>query len=455
MTPLRGELTLVGGPEVDGAWSMSESLLVRGGKSLSGAITPSGNKNAVLPTLCATLLTDDTVTVRNVPDITDVRKIVDFFTGLGSQVDWDHDAKVLQINHGDADLSARSVVESLPAGMRSSVMLFGPLLARVGRLNVTEDATGCSLGAREVDPHLDILEGFGAAIEWGDRRELTLANAFTPNEHWLDYASVTTTEHFVMCAALADGTSTLVNAASEPHVQDVCHVLREMGAKISGIGTSVLKIEGVESLHGADVRVSDDHHEIFTFLAIGAMTGGDVSVNHSVQHHFPLMNRALEKFGVDVETTATGSRVSATDRLRVEQPRTSHLLQKVEGAPWPYFPVDLIPPVVALATVADGDMLFWNKVYEGAFGWVPELAKFGAKVTVCDPHRIIVFGRDDLRAATVDAPYIIRVTIALFMVGATIDGESVIRNASPVRRAHPNFVENLRSLGADVEWVDD
>ena len=145
--------------------------------------------------------------------------------------------------------------------------------------------------------------------------------------------------------------------------------------------------------------------------------------------------------------------MSTTERLRVEQPRTSHLLQKVEGAPWPYFPVDLIPPVVALATVADGDMLFWNKVYEGAFGWVPELAKFGAQVTVCDPHRVIVFGRDDLRPAVVDAPYIIRVTIALFMVGASIDGESIIRNASPVRRAHPKFVENLRSLGADVEWV--
>ena len=434
---------------------MSESLLVRGGKALSGAITPSGNKNAVLPTLCATLLTDETVTVRNVPDITDVQKIVAFFETLGSEVNWDRDAKTIQVNHGKADLTQRSQVDSLPPGMRSSVMLFGPLLARVGHLNITDDATGCSLGAREVDPHLDILEGFGATIEWGWRREISLEGAFAANAHWLDYASVTTTEHFVMCAALAQGTSTLVNAASEPHVQDLCNVLVAMGAKIDGIGTSVLKVDGVEALHGADVRVSDDHHEIFTFLAIGAMTGGDVSVEHSVQHHFPLMNRAMEKFGVDVEQTPTGSRVVATDRLRIEQPRTSHLLQKVEGAPWPYFPVDLIPPVVALATVAEGDMLFWNKVYEGAFGWVPELAKFGAQVTVCDPHRIIVFGRDDLRAAVVDAPYIIRVTIALFMVGATIDGESVIRNASPVRRAHPNFVENLRSLGADVEWVRD
>ena len=217
----------------------------------------------------------------------------------------------------------------------------------------------------------------------------------------------------------------------------------------------MLTVHGVAELGGADIRISDDHHEIFTFLAIGAMTGGDVTVEHSVQHHFPLMDRVLNRFGLDVETTPTGSRVSATGPLRIESPRTENLLPKVEGAPWPYFPVDLIPPVVALATVADGTMLFWNKVYEGAFGWVPELMKFGAQVTVCDPHRIIVTGRDDLRPARVEAPYIIRVIISLFMVGATIDGESSIHNASPVRRAHPNFVENLRSLGADVEWVAD
>ena len=431
---------------------MSESLLVRGGKSLSGTIRPSGNKNAVLPILCATLLTDEPMTIRNVPDITDVAKIVGFFETIGSDVAWDRDSHTIKVCHAGVELD---VVDSLPPGMRSSVMLFGPLLSRVGQLNVTDDATGCSLGAREVDPHLDILEGFGAAVEWGDRRVLELTGPFSTSEHWLDYQSVTTTEHFVMCAALADGTSKLINAASEPHVQDLCNALVAMGAKIDGIGTSVLTIVGVPQLGGAEISISDDHHEIFTFLAIGAMTGGDVTVEHSVQRHFPLMDRVLNRFGLEVETTATGSRVSATGPLRIESPRTENLLPKVEGAPWPYFPVDLIPPVVALATVADGTMLFWNKVYEGAFGWVPELMKFGAQVTVCDPHRIIVTGRDDLRPARVEAPYIIRVIISLFMVGATIDGESIINNASPVRRAHPNFVENLRSLGADVEWVQD
>ncbi len=430
---------------------MSESLIVRGGKALSGTIVPSGNKNSVLPILCATLLTSEPMVIRNVPEITDVAKLVTFFESIGSEVDWQKAEHTIRICHARVELDS---VSSLPEGMRSSVMLFGPLLQRVNEVNVTDDTTGCSLGAREVDPHLDILEGFGADVNWSpNRRVLKMAKRFEPSDHWLDYQSVTSTEHFAMCAAVAAGTSTLVNAASEPHVQDLCMALVAMGATIEGIGTSVLTVHGVEELHGAEVTISDDHHEIFTFLAIGAMTGGDITVEHSIQRHFPLMNRTLNHFGVDVQMNDTGSRVPADSTLRIHQPRTENLIPKVEGAPWPYFPVDLIPPVVALATVSDGDLLVWNKVYEGALGWVTELMKFGAQVTVCDPHRIIVFGRDDLRPAVVDAPYIIRVIISLFMVAATIDGESMIRNATPVRRAHPDFVENLRSLGADVEWV--
>lgn len=428
---------------------MSESLVVRGGNPLSGTVIPSGNKNSVLPTLCATVLTDEPITIRNVPEITDVEKLVAFFESHGSQCDWDRDAQTMVICHENL---SREVVQSLPEGMRSSVMLFGPLLTRTTSVSMANDATGCSLGAREIDPHLEILDGFGAEIDWSTNRTITLDGDFAGFDHWLDYASVTTTEHFVMCAVVARGTSRLVNAASEPHVQDLCNFLVQMGAKIKGIGTSVLEIDGVDALHGADIRISDDHHEILTFLAIGAITGGEVAVPHSVHEHFPLMNRVFEKFGVEIDVKDGVSTVRPNSQLVVSQPFTSNLLTKVEGAPWPYFPVDLIPPIVAMAAVADGSVLFWNKVYEGAFGWIPELQKFGAQVTVCDPHRVIVVGRDDLRPAVVEAPYIIRVIISLFMVASTIDGESVIRNATPVRRAHPRFVENLRALGANVEW---
>ncbi len=430
---------------------MSESLHIHGGKALSGTIKPSGNKNAVLPILCATVLTAEPCTIRNVPEITDIEKLITFYESIGSKCTWDRSTKVITVDHSDLKVGK---VENLPEGMRSSVMLFAPLLHRGFDISVINDSTGCSLGAREVDPHLEILDGFGATIDWDPNRELSLESKLTAFNHWFDYASVTATEHFLMGAAVAHGTSTLMNAASEPHVQDVALALIEMGAKVEGIGTSVLKIEGVSELGGCDVTISDDHHEILTFLGIGAITGGEIRVEHDVHQHFPLMTRTFEKFGVTIESDATSSTVRSGSKLQIAEPITKQLLQKVEGAPWPYFPVDLMPIVMALATVANGEMLFWNKVYEGAFGWLPELQKFGARTTVCDPHRVIISGRDDLVPATVKAPYIIRVVISLFMVAASIEGKSIIQNASPVRRAHPNFVENLQALGADVYWSE-
>jgi len=428
---------------------VSESLHINGGIPLSGTIKPSGNKNAVLPILCATLLTDQECTVRNVPNITDIEKLIKFFESIGSRCEWDKEAKVVVLQHNNVP---DETIQNLPEGMRSSVMLFGPILYRVGSLSVINDSTGCSLGAREVDPHLELLAGFGADIDWDVKRALTLKGEFSAFEHWSDYASVTATEHFLMCAAVTKGKSKLVNAASEPHVQDVARCLVQMGAKVSGIGTSVVTIEGTDQMQGCDVTISDDHHEILTFLGIGAITGGQVRVEHNVQEHFTLMSRTFKKFGVDIIDEDGASYVAPDSKLRIQEPITKQLLPKVEGAPWPYFPVDLMPIVMALATVSEGEMLFWNKVYEGAFGWLPELQKFGARTTVCDPHRVIISGRKDLRPATVQAPYIIRVVISLFMVASSIEGNSVIENAHPVRRAHPNFVENLQALGAKVNW---
>lgn len=432
--------------------SLSDSLHIQGGKPLSGLIKPSGNKNSALPIICATLLTDEPNVIHNVPDITDIQRLMDFFERLGSEFDWDKEAKTLKIQHKNIQ---KTTVENLPEGMRSSVMLFGPVLYRTGALSVKNDSTGCSLGAREVDPHLEILAGFGADINWTPDREMTLKDGFKGFDHWFDYASVTATEHFLMCASVAKGSSSLINAASEPHVQDVAKALEKMGAKISGIGTSVLTIEGVDKLGGLEVDISDDHHEIFTFLGIGAITGGEVRVENSIQEHFPLLERTFNKFGVEILHDGNISYVPAGTKLKIQEPITKQLLPKVEGAPWPYFPVDLMPIVMALATVAEGEIMFWNKVYEGAFGWLPELQKYGVRSTVCDPHRVIISGRKDLVPAEVKAPYIIRVVISLFMVASSIKGKSVIQNASPVKRAHPNFVENLQSLGADVFWSEE
>lgn len=425
-------------------------LIVNGGKPLSGTITPSGNKNAMLPILCATLLTDETVTLRNVPLITDVEKLVTFFLNQGSVVDWDRDAGVLKICHQAFDASHLN--GQLPDGMRSAVLLFAPLLQRMKKILIPLNAQGCSLGIRELDPHLDILTKLGARITTRNGVTLTLKDRFSGARHWPDYMSVTSTENFAMAAALADGESVLLNAASEPHVQDLCAVLVGMGAKIDGLGTSQLTITGVKKLHGGTFTISSDHHEVVTFLALGAITGGEVRVKNCQTHHYDLIDRAFAKVGVKITHQGDTAIVRKNQKLRIATPFTTNLLPRIEAAPWPYFPVDLLPCMIALAVRSEGAMMFWNKVYEGGFGWAPELVKFGAHVVVSDPHRIIVFGDNPLHPTTVEAPYIIRAAVALYMIAASIPGRSVVKNADTIKRAHPRFVENLQSLGAEVEW---
>ncbi|MDD3180866.1 MAG: UDP-N-acetylglucosamine 1-carboxyvinyltransferase [Opitutaceae bacterium] len=425
-------------------------LIVNGGKPLSGTLTPSGNKNSALPLICASLLTDAPVTLRNVPLITDVEKLVSFLAEQGSRIDWDRDAGRMTLDHSTFD--SDRLRGELPAGMRSSVLLFAPLLQRMRRLAIPANTKGCSLGIRELDPHLEILGKLGAKISHNGTLTMRLKGRFTAARHWPDYMSVTATENFIMAAALADGTSTLINAASEPHVQDLCRMLAALGARIEGIGTSKLTVRGVRKLAGTTFTISSDYHEIVTFLALGAITGGEVRVRNSLPEHFDLIVRAFRKLGVEISHQGDTAIVRRGQQLVVEQPYTTNLLPKIEAAPWPYFPVDLLPCLIALSVRADGAVMFWNKVYEGGFTWIPELVKFGAHVVVSDPHRVIVFGHRPLRPSVVDAPYIIRAAVALFLVAASIPGRSVVKNADIIRRAHPNFVENLRSLGAEVEW---
>ncbi len=432
------------------------NLIVHGGTPLAGRIVPSANKNAVLPILCSTLLTREPVRLLGIPEITDVRKIVEIFRQLGSQVHVDYATGVLEVQHRDTAFDPQH--HHLPEEMRSSIMLVPGLLARFGVARIENDVQGCTLGVREIDPHVEVMERFGATVE--RRREALLMRAeggLKATHHWLDYASVTTTENFVLCAALAQGTSTLMNAASEPHVQEFCQFMTLLGAKIEGIGTSKLTVHGVASLgrpEGVEFRFAEDFHEAVTFLALGAITGGRIEVKNSAPEQFPLIDRTFAKFGVQVVHEGGWSHARVDGPLRVKEPFTQNILQKIEAAPWPYLPVDLLPIFVALGVKAQGSVMYWNKVYEGAMGWTSELSKFGAHAFMADPHRIITFGGKPLAPAEVESPYIIRVAIALLMVAASIPGKSVIRNATPVRRAHPHFAENIRKLGAQIEWVE-
>jgi UDP-N-acetylglucosamine 1-carboxyvinyltransferase len=447
-------------PAVDNQPAVFESqrsmsnLIVHGGTPLKGRIVPSANKNAVLPILCATLLSKAPIRLNGVPEITDVKKILEVFRNLGSQVAVDFKTGVLDVHHRDTHFDPAT--DRLPEEMRSSIMLVPGLMARFGAARIEDDVKGCTLGMREIDPHVEVFERFGAEVERQSDGLLVQVpgGKLRANNHWTDYASVTTTENFVLCAALAEGTSTLMNAASEPHVQEFCEFMRMLGAQIEGLGTSKLKIDGVDALKGGEFTFAEDFHEIVTFLALGAITGGDVQVKNSQPEQFPLIDRTFAKFGVQIVHENGWSRAITEGRLKVKEPFTRNILQKVEAAPWPYLPVDLLPIFVALGVKAEGSVMFWNKVYDGAMGWTSELSKFGAHAFLSDPHRMVTFGGKTLAPAEVESPYIIRVAIALLMVAASIPGKSIIRNATPIRRAHPHFVENIGSLGARIEWVD-
>lgn len=428
------------------------NLLVRGGNILSGELTPAGNKNSALPILCASLLTNEEVIIRNFPDLTDVNKLIELMVSMGSQIEWDKKGNVLKVNNSNFNSNLGD--EGFPMGMRGAILLLGPLATRMKNIEVKKEIGGCSLGIRELDPHLEVLEGLGAKLDNGNTLRIDTSEGLKGGSLWQDYMSVTTTENFVMAASKAKGTSTMVNAASEPHVQDLCNFLISMGAKIDGVGTSTLTVTGVDELYGTDFTISSDHHEITTLLALGAMTGGVVKVNNAEPQFFPLIVKAFKKFGVEIEYEGDTAIVKECKKLKIEQPYTSNLLQKIESAPWPYFPTDLMPLMIALAVKSEGSIMFWNKLYEGGLFWIPEMIKFGAHIVMCDPHRIIVYGNKPLQAATVDSPNIIRATVALMMVALTIKGESIIKNADSIKRAHPKFVENLQKLGADISWID-
>ncbi|MBN2100361.1 UDP-N-acetylglucosamine 1-carboxyvinyltransferase [Candidatus Dojkabacteria bacterium] len=428
------------------------NLLVRGGGKLAGTVVPSGNKNAILPILCSTLLTKEKVLLRNVPDLTDVDKLVEIMKQLGSKISWDKSAQVLEVMNDEISLDRFD--GCLPMGMRASVLLFAPLAFRGKTLKIGTKIEGCQLGIRELDTHYRTLRALGAEVNVGHGSvEIKLKDRFIGGEHWEDYMSVTTTENFIMAACCAKGKSVLMNAASEPHVQDLANFLNSIGAKISGIGTSRLEVEGVGSLGGGEHEIISDHHEIATFLALGAMTGGRVEVEKSLPEHFGLINNSFRKLGVEVEYHGDKAFVSEGQKLEVQIPDTKHFVPKIEIHPWPYFPTDLLPLMVALATRAKGQIMFWNKMYEGSLFWVSQLSAFGVKSLICDPHRALIWGGLPLYPAIIEAPDIIRATVAMFMIAQSIDGESTIVNADPIKRAHPEFEEKMISLGADVAWV--
>ncbi len=426
-------------------------LLITGGAQLNGTITPSGNKNAILPMLCSTIMIDEPVKINNVPEIEDVKKIVSLIRSLGGSVSWSKKQKTLSISNKNLSLESFEKT-GIPIDMRASILLFAPMMHRFGKVVINNNVGGCALGIRELDPHVPMLRSMAADIQEDDGKIIFDAtNGMRGTDLWPNYASVTGTENVIMAAVLAKGTTTLMNAAAEPHVQDLCVFLNSVGAKIEGIGSSKLVIEGVEKLTGGEGTVSSDHQEIATFLALGAMTHGEIRVTNAIPHHFPLIVHEFKKLGVNIEYEGDTAIVRKNQSFEPEKPFTTNYIPRIEAAPWPYFPADILPLMVALSLKTNGPIRFWNKVYEAALFWISELVKMNAKIEMADPHRIIVLGPTELKGATIQCPPIIRATVALMMAAMAANGTSKLKNIDSIYRAHPNFLGNLRMLGAEIQ----
>ena len=428
------------------------NLKIRGGQVLKGTITPSGSKNSAVCLIPASLLFDRPVTFTNIPDITDVTRLVEILNHLGSKISWDKTASAMTIDNSAVSFESIDPADvSTTKGIRGTTLLWGPLLARFKKAESSEQPSGCTLGARPLDTHFQAFFDLGVKVNTENNHITLDASSARPTAVWLMETSPTATENALLLAVTLPGTTTLVNAATEPNVQDLCQFLNACGADISGVGGSILTIRGGRPLTPVTYSIISDHYEIGTFLALGAITGGEVRVNHALPQHFIQINREFAKFGIHITYDKDTAIVAAGQHPTLTRTKTPLV---VRAQPWPALPVDMLPLFIPLALASpSGDVLFHNWMYEAGLYWTTELLKLGADLIVCDPHRVLVSGGNHLTGADLEAPYIIRAVIALTMATMIADGDSVIENADSLHRGHPHFVANLKSLGAQIEEV--
>lgn len=422
------------------------TFIIQGGRPVGGRFRPSGNKNAALPMLAACLLTDEPVELRNIPLIEDVRAMLDILAHLGADITVQrHTVRICA-----AAIRTRTVPRELCARIRSSILFAGPLAARHGRA-ILFPPGGDVIGRRRLDTHVDGLGALGIRVQDGDRYTFR-ARALQAANILLDEASVTATENVLMAATLAPGTTTVFNAACEPHVQDLCQLLNRMGARISGIGTNRLRIRGVPRLHGARHRVRPDYIEAGSFLAAAALTGGALEVRGVDAADLQPVRRVFGRLGVTWASQGKLLQLSPGQPLRVASD-FGDAVPKIEDGVWPAFPSDLMSVAIVLATQAEGTMLFFEKLFESRMYFVDRLIEMGARIVQCDPHRVMVMGPSPLRGGHVASPDI-RAGMAVITAALVARGESRIGNAEIVDRGYEALDEKLRALGADIERVE-
>ncbi len=424
-----------------------EQFVIEGGYPLNGEVRPSGNKNAALPLLAACLLTDEPLTLHNVPRIGDIETQLELLADLGVDIAW-QDAHTVT-------LQARTLRSSTPnpalfQRTRGSVTLIGPMLARAGRIDLPSPG-GDKIGRRRIDTHLLALEELGAQI--AHNGDFTLrAAGLRGADILLDEASVTATENAVMAAALARGVTVIRNAASEPHVQDLCLCINQMGGKISGIGSNILTIEGVPRLHGGEFTICPDHIEIGSFIGLGAVTAGTLRIKGVNCEHLRMMDMVFRK-RLGVKMHYEGDTLVVEDGQELEVlPDVGGAVPKIENAPWPAFPADVLSIALVTATQAKGTVLIHDKMFESRLYFTDKLIAMGAQIILCDPHRCVVVGPSQLHGSTVVSPDI-RAGMALVIAALAAKGVSEIGNIGQIDRGYERLEEKLLSLGAHIRRV--
>jgi UDP-N-acetylglucosamine 1-carboxyvinyltransferase len=425
-----------------------EKFVIQGGPPLSGELTAAGNKNAALPILAASLLTEEELVLHRVPRIRDTEAQVALLDQLGVDVSWvdDNSLRLCAANVSDV-----VVDEELSNRIRASFLLAGPLLARFGEARMPPPG-GDFIGRRRLDAHLDAFIDLGAGVE-GDRWiELkSPKDGLRACSIFMDEPSVMGTENALMAAALTPGPTTIGNAACEPHVQDLARLLTKMGATVDGIGSNVMTVHGRDRLGGTEHTISPDHIEVGSFMALAAATGGELRIRDTEPADLLMVRRQFRRLGLNSEVEDTDIIVPPEQRLRIKAD-VGDAIPKVEDGPWPAFPADLTSIALALATQADGEILIFEKMFENRLFFVDKLVAMGARITLCDPHRAIVSGPSRLHGERVESPDI-RAGMAMLIAALAADGVSEIGNIRQIDRGYEQIDERLRRLGAQVERV--
>ena len=437
------------------------SFEITGGRRLKGEIVPQGAKNEALQVLCAVLLTGEKVRIEHVPDIRDVNKLIDLLKLLGVSVREDRSALCesgrafeFQADQVNLEVLASPDYREQAGTLRGSIMLVGPLLARFGQAVVPQPG-GDKIGRRRLDTHFIGMERLGAEVEYKRGAYMVKAKKQLKGCYMLlDEASVTGTANIVMAAVMAKGTTTIMNAACEPYVYQLCTMLNSMGAKISGVGSNLLTIRGVKELHGCEHHLLPDMIEVGSFIGMAAMTQGDITIKNAQVQHLGLIPQVFRRLGIEVWQKGDDLYVPAQEHYEIERFMDGSIMT-VADAPWPGFTPDLISIALVVATQAKGSVLIHQKMFESRLFFVDKLIDMGAQIILCDPHRATVIGLDrehKLRGVRMASPDI-RAGVALLIAALSAEGKSRIDNIEQIDRGYQHIDERLRKLGADIRRI--